>query len=296
MVHVAQQERPLVQLTPLKKELAMSFERRDDKVSTGGVSRESESDITQGLIRLSTEGDVYHPNLMTFAAGLGWGFFRQDYTFNDVSDHATGFLSEYSLQTNILQRKEYPSTFYLNQKDDLLARQFLGPIRVKSSNMGWVTYLRLEDWPMSLSWSETELKQDSEVSGIFVFFRRDTRRLGYSVTHDFSDRSSLGFRFDWDQTDQTSVGNKTDIDKKNYAVDHRFKFSNERQHNLNSYVTFIDQGGVFDASTLDWNERLLFNHSPNFQTFYELKYNDYAYESTSSDRIRGNMGFRHRLY
>jgi len=60
-VDVGGRQRPLLQNEKIKGELELVAERRTDEQGTSGDKRKSTTEIFEERVRLSTEGNVYHP-------------------------------------------------------------------------------------------------------------------------------------------------------------------------------------------------------------------------------------------
>jgi hypothetical protein len=73
-------------------------------------------------------------------------------------------------------------------------------------------------------------------------------------------------------------------------------FGSDEQHQLNSYVSSLDQSGSFDLDVFEWAERLKLQHTPNFLTNYSLRWVDTDQQNFTNREFRGQVGFEHKLY
>lgn len=295
-VQVAGKKRPLLRHEPVKGEMELVAERRTDKQGIPENRREAESTVFEERVNLRTKGDLYHPNFLLFDAAVGLGLAQQLFTTDGDSDRNSAFLNEYNLHGQLLPQKPYPLTGFLNRTEGLISRQFLGSLQTETDNAGLVFQLRDEIWPMTFEWNKSETKQDSLGSLASDFFNRDSERFGYALTHDFSERSHLNFRFDWDDISQRSSTSSTDLDQKRYKVSHDWIFGPDEQHQLNSYVSSLDQSGTFDLDVFEWAERLKLQHTSNFLTNYSLRWVDTDQHAFTNREFRGQAGFEHKLY
>ena len=70
-VQVRGKPRPLVRVSDVGGELELSMEEYRDESTSSGVSQEDVSTIFEEELRLEGQGDVYHPNLMSFFGMIG---------------------------------------------------------------------------------------------------------------------------------------------------------------------------------------------------------------------------------
>ena len=295
-VQVAGRKRPFLRHEPVKGEMELVAEHRTDKQGIPENRREAESTVFEERLNLKTKGDLYHPNFLLFDAALGLGLAQQRFSTDGDLDSTSAFLNEYNFYGQLLPQKPYPLTGYMNRTEGLISRQFLGSLETETENAGLVFQLRDENWPMTFEWDKTETKQDSLGSLASDFFNRDSERFGYSLRHDFSERSHLNFRFDWDDISQESLTSSTDLDQKRYKVSHDWIFGSDEQHQLNSYISSLDQSGSFDLDVFEWAERLKLQHTPNFLTNYSLRWVDTDQHTFTNRELRGQAGFEHKLY
>ena len=295
-VQVAGKKRPLLRHEPVKGEIELVAEHRTDKQGIPENRREAESTVFEERLNLKTKGDLYHPNFLLFDAALGLGLAQQRFTTDGDFDSTSAFLNEYNLHGQLLSQKPYPLTGYMNRTEGLISRQFLGSLQTETENAGLVFQLRDENWPMTFEWNKSETSQDSLGRLASEFFNRDTERFGYSLRHDFSERSHLNFRLDWDDISQQSSTASTDLDQKRYKLSHDWIFGSNEQHQLNSYVSSLDQSGTFDLAVFEWAERLKLQHTPNFLTNYSLRWVDTDQRNFKNRELRGQAGFEHKLY
>lgn len=295
-VQVAGKKRPILRYQPVRGEMELVAERRTDKQGTLANRREAKSTVFEERLTLKTKGDLYHPKFLLFDAALGFGLAQQRFTADSDSDRTSAFLNEYNLLARLLSQKPYPLTGYLNRTEGLIPRQFLGSLKTETDNAGLIFRLRDKSWPMTFEWNKSETKQDALGSLASDFFNRDSERFGYALTHDFSSRSHLSFRFDWDDISQRSSTASTDLDQKRYKVSHDWIFGSDEQHQLNSFVSSLDQSGSFDLDVFEWAERLKLQHTPNFLTNYTLRWVDTKQQMFTNRELRGQAGFEHKLY
>ena len=295
-VRVRGRQRPLLVHGPIKGELELVAEKRTDEEGTSQNRRKSEMTVFEERLRFKTEGDIYHPDFLSFNAALGFGLTRQDLSSDIESDKTSDSLNDYSLFAQLLRAKSYPMTFHLNKSEDLIPRQFLGSLRTESESAGFSLALRSKVWPMRFQYNTSETRQNALAPTARDFFTRDDERFRYSVEHDFSELSHMSFEFEREEVSQRTTGASTDIKTNRYTFLHDLIFGRDEQHRLDSFLSFLDQSGSFTFQNLQWEERLRLQHSEDFLTNYELRYTDSEQETFRNKEIRGRAGFEHRLY
>ena len=295
-VTVREKQRPLLRHGPIRGELEIVTEKRTDKQGTSQDRRKSETTVFEERLKLKTEGDMYHPNFLFYSAGIGLGLAQQRLSSDEESGRVSDSLTDYNFLVQLLRTKPYPLTFYLNKSEDLIARQFLGSLKAERESSGISLAWRSENWPMRFQYNTSETSQDALSAMARDFFDRDAEQLRYSLTHDFSEFSHMSFDFDRDKIRQRSLGASIDIDSDRYTFLHDLLFGTDKQHRLDSFFSYLDQSGSFKFESLQWEERLRLQHSPNFLTNYEFRFTDAEQETFRNKESRGRVGFEHRLY
>ncbi len=290
------QPRPLVKQQKIGGEVETVVEHRTDKQESGANERKSVSDVFEERVRVRANGDVYHPDLLNYDVMVGGGLAQQHIDSDDVSGWNTDTLSEYLASAEILRTKPYSAALNASKSQDLIPRQFLGPLRADRKSEGASVFLRPESWPMTFQYSSSETRQDSFDHFAPDFFARDEQRFRYAVDHDFNKLSHLHFDFDRTEAHQESVGAVIDTDTDAYTLAHDYTFGKDEQNRLDSLFNYIDQSGSFEFRNLRWQERLKLQHTPSLLSRYDVQYSDLERETLSSQQIRGQAGIQHRLF
>lgn len=294
-VQLQKKRRPLVRIGHIESELGLKMERNIDKIKSSGNRRKGVSTIFEEELFLETEGDIYHPNLITFLAGLGVGFSQQEFRSNGNNNESRGRLINYRLNTRFLSKKSYPFSLHLSQTENLITRKFQGPMRSENKTIDVTGRLKIPDWPMFYSWTKSKLQQDATTANKNDLYRRNSERLTYGLRHAFSDRSDLSFKFEDSKVLQK--GNSSSrADTTNYTLDHHLRFGEVAQHSLDTYINYMDKTGIFINKTFDWNETLSLIHLENFRTFYSLNFIQNKIGVFVSKSTTITAGFSHLLY
>ncbi len=210
-INVDGKQRPLVRHERIQGELEFVAENRTDEQGTSENKRKSETTIFEERIRLKTEGDIYHPDLLFYNAVLGFGLAQQSINSDEESDRHGESLDDYNIFAQLLRGKSYPTTFYTSKSEELIPRQFLGSLRTERHNRGASLSLRSRDWPMTFQYTASETAQDGLSSLDKDFFERDDERFRYSANHNFSELSHLSINIDRNRHRSVHVFTRLDI-------------------------------------------------------------------------------------
>lgn len=277
-------------------EAELSMENYDNEFKSSGTSQKDGTTIFEEKLRLETQGDLYHQNLMAYSAAIILGLNQQSFESDGETDSSSGDFIGYEVDTNWLPLKPYPFRINLSRTDSVVPRRFRSPLRVEDTAEGFSMKLRVPDWPMVFSWSRSDTLQDSDLGDISDMFERSTERWSYTLQHDFSEQSHLVFRSDLDKISQNSGGLSYDVDTARHRLEHDYFFGDNRQHHLDSSLLFVDKSGNFDSQRLNWTENLILTHSENFATFYNTVFATDTFSGSQSRTIAGAAGLNHRLY
>lgn len=295
-VTVRGEERPLVRYQRIEGELEGVIEHRIDEQKSGVSERKSESTVFEERLRLRTAGDVYHPDFFNYSVAIGGGLSQQYLDADDLSVWNTGTLTDYRFTGEILRARPYSGTIHANKSEDLIARQFLGPLRAERQSEAATVFLRSESWPMMFQYSTSETTQRGFRPEQANFFQREDERFRYTVSHDFSPASRMNFAYDRIDARQQSVGAAVETLTNTYTLSHNYVFGPNDVHRLDSLIHYVDQEGTFDYESLRWQERLRLRHTPTLLSKYDLHYTRLDREAVSSEQFRGQAGIEHRLF
>ncbi|MBN1359019.1 MAG: hypothetical protein JW993_00425 [Sedimentisphaerales bacterium] len=245
---------------------------------------------------MRTQGDVYHPDFLSYDVGVGAGLAQQHIDSDDVTGWNSGTLDEYDLSAQLLRAKPYSATVGATKSEGLIARQFLGSLQTERETQNAAVFLRSESLPMTFQYSHSDTSQDGFTALARDFFAREDDRFRYSVNHDFSERSRAHFDFDHTESFQQSVGATITTQADTYTASHDHAFGNDSRHRLDSFFNYVDQTGTFDFESMRWQERLRLQHTPSLLSRYDFRLTDLQRETLSSRELRGQVGLERRLY
>lgn len=295
-VNVRGKERPLVSHGPITGEVELRAEMQKDEQTGSSSNRKSDTMVFEERVRVATEGDVYHPNLLHYVAGIGLGLNQQKIDSDDFSDSSSGTLTEYNAVVQILRTKKTPMSIFLDKSDDLVARQFMSPLRSENEKAGVSVAWRSKEWPMRFQYSTNTITQNSLTDPQNDFFFRDDKRFRYSLDHKFSKLSYMNFDFERSDVTRKSENSSTNTLEDRYNLIHNWTFGDSDQYRLGSFFNFAQQTGDFDSDNLRWEELFEIQHTSNFITTYEARYSEATQNDFSNKSIFTRAGFVHDLY
>lgn len=295
-VNVRGRQRPLVKVDDISGQLDLSYDTQTDKSENSGIKTESESTIMEERLSLNARGDVFDPRFVSYMALLGFGLNQQEFQTTTNSGSSSGTLNSYGLRANFLPLKPYPFSIEANQTDNLVARSYQGPLHVKNSNEGVSLRLKVPEWPMTFSYSNSETQQNSDVASNESDFNRTSEKFSYTLLHDFNDNSKLTFRSDIDSLSQSTQQFINNLDTQRHRLLHDLNFGDYKQHRLNSTLSLLERVDQFKSTSLEWSENLTLKHSDSFLTYYNALVTENKLDSVKNRSLAGTVGFNHRLY
>ncbi|MHC4998976.1 MAG: hypothetical protein ACYTEM_08140, partial [Planctomycetota bacterium] len=295
-VSVGNQIGPLVRATPIRGSVELDAYTSKDQQKTANTDITNKSMEMRELLRLQTEGDIYHPNLLLYDAMVAFGLSQSRFDSDGEVFTDQSSVSEYHFGGRLFPVKPYPSSFYLDRSEDVVPRYFGSPLDVETESRGFTQSLDLENWPMTFSYNDYYTRQEgSGSSEDRDFFQIDEKTFNYTLQHDFSELSKIGFEFDRRQVNQKRFNSDTDRQDDRFTVRHTHFFDEEQRYRFESYFDYLEQTKDFDLEQTLWTERLRLRHTERFETFYNLLYSESNRAETSVDRTRLEAGFLHRL-
>ncbi|RKY09700.1 MAG: hypothetical protein DRP66_01540 [Planctomycetota bacterium] len=295
-VRVRGRERSFVKSERIYGSVNLTARRRTEELNSSGTSRKSESTIMQEELFLGTQGDVFDPKLMTYVAGVGLGLNQQKFKQETESGSSSGNLNSYNFGANFLSGKLYPFSVNTRKSESVSSRRFQSPLQMENTSNSFLGRLRFENWPMTFSWSKDEMTRSSDIGSAEDLYDRTDERFGYSLRHNFSERSRMYFRSDLSNLSQTGGSFTREIKTTQHRLLHDYNFGRNNQHSLNTSVSLADRTGDFENKTFNWNESLKLYHSPTFSTFYNAYVVDNTFELGESRTTGVTAGFYHQLY
>ncbi len=262
----------------------------------GPKSKDTESLFRETLF-LSSDGYIGHPNLVLLDLNAQLRLSQED-----ISRETTGFndqtsenINEYDMSALILQRSNYPLTVYTRRSQTLLSRQFGSTLDNITTETGARLTIRSEFAPSQIQIFRREQEQSGRFTGTDFLLTQDTLAWHGRI------KPINGHRLWWDYTfsnvDQSGPLQVPNSYQRHDAfVNHTFDFGPEAEHNLRSSLRYYKETGEFPIERLRWDESLRLRHSKEFETRYDILYDEQTRRTTRQTLVRGAASFRHELY
>ena len=292
---VGGQARDLVRSEPLSGELELSVEKRTDEQGTSGDNRRYESLEFEEMLRMKTQGDVYHPDFFTYLAGVGVGLTQHTFESDGQTDRENGTLNEYNVSGNLLPEKPYPLSFSLDKSEDTIPRQFASSLLSEREGSNVTLALRT-DWPMRFQYGQSDIKQEGLSAVDRDLFSREDEQFSYALDHSFGEEADMSFDFHRLNTSQWQSTTNIERQEDTYGLSHQWYIGSDKNKRVDSFVNYLDQSGDFELERLLWQEQVTLKHTDRFQTHYHASYHDAQRATTNNNEVRGETGFTHRLY
>jgi len=289
------QARSIIRSEPVTGELELGVEKRVDEQGTAGVTRKYESLEFEEIVRLKTQGDVYHPDFFSYLAGVGMGLTQHQFDFDGQTESESGTLEEYNASGDLLSKKPYPLTFNLDKSEETIPRQFASSLLSEREGSNVSLALR-SDWPMRFQYGQSDTRQQGLSAVDQDLFLREDQQFSYALDHSFSEQSDMSFDFQRTDTDQWQGASRIERQEDTYGFSHQGSMGPDGKTRVDSFVNYLDQTGDFELQRLLWQERVTVKHTDKFQTHYNASFHDSQRPTSKNNEVRGETGFTHRLY
>jgi hypothetical protein len=296
-VEVRGKRRALIDRDRIRGQLKLSVEQRTEELSSAGSKTESESQIMKQELILFNQGRVFDEKFMSYRSSIGIGLTQQTYQSNANSGTSEGQMTSHNLNMNFLPEKTYPFSINTSRGEHLISRKFQGPLRVTDSSAGFGMRLRkFPAWPMTFSVTTSEVEQTSDIGSNDSSYVRSTDRLGYTLRHDFSQRSQMNFRTDISKLAQQGTGVQRVDQTARHRLTHNFKFGKNWRHNLGTSVSFLERTGDIESKTTDLMGNLKMVHSRTLFSFYNTSLSESTFRNAQVRALSALAGLNHQLY
>jgi hypothetical protein len=293
-VSVGGQSRPLVRRAPIRGSLEAEILMNNYEQETTNNDTERKSTEMRELLRLQTEGDVYHPNLLLYDAMIAFGLSQDRFEEDGEVSTGHGSVGEYRFSGQLLPLKSYPSSFYFERTEDVVPRTFGTPLNTETESRGFAQSLDLDGWQMTFSYDDYYSRQDGSQER--DFYRRDEKNFNYELNHNFTELSELRFEMNRSQINTERFNDDLDWQEDTYELRHHHFFDEGKKYRLDSYFRFLEQTKDFDLEQTLWRENLRLIHTDQFETFYAFSYSETNRVETNNDNTYLRTGFLHQLY
>ena len=150
-VEIRGKRRALIDRDRIRGELKLTVEQGTEERSSGGSKHETEGQLMKQELFLYNQGRVFDEKFMSYNTLIGIGLTQESHKSNTSSTTSDGQLNSYSLNMNFLPEKPYPFSINASKSENVINRQFQGPMRVNDTNAGFMARLKVPAWPMTFS-------------------------------------------------------------------------------------------------------------------------------------------------
>ncbi len=290
---VVTQQLDLQSFTLEQFDAALEFEYRwqtDGATDANGRSRETTEHRFREILELDGVASIAHPNL--FELSFNTQFWFTQYGGDISTDNI--FLFLYDFRAHILKEQKLNFTLYTRRNQTDVDRQFGGSLLSNTEEYGAVVNLRSEVIPTTVTFYRQTQDQEDPLSISDFFIDRDSVDADGQVLLGTSNTSWWTYMYD--DITQSGGGGPISFKRHQGNFDNLITFGADEQHSLRSGVFIFNQTGDFEQQQLRWSERLRFEHSESFRTWYEsrLQFLNRPDFEQRSWIAAGN--FRHQLY
>jgi hypothetical protein len=279
---------------------------RDETRSKDGARTVIEQSIFRQLVRAGIGGYSFDPRLLRYQLDVELGYdllsSRFESSFpSDIPSRGSAWAPRinYDLLVQLFPDSMNALSLWSRRRDLLLSQMLYGAYSVQEQAYGARFDTRWPVAPSSLQFEYRDLKEE----GLFDKSHEQSADLLYQMKRDFGPNSRLDVLYEYlrvrRETDYRLGGPKKILEEEDTQrgeVYHEYRFGPDLRSILSSQLSILDQRGTFPFRNILARERLLLQHTPNFQTYYGLTYQqtDIGQNSVRTETIEA--GLRHQLY
>ena len=259
-------------------------------------SKETRS-IFEEEINVQTHGFIYHPNLLKLDLGAALLFSQEDLNTVSGSTEHDDTLSAFNARLMFLEKKPYPLTLFYNKSHPSVALDVTDVFIQENEKYGMNFSLRKAVSPVSLD-IET-YKQENKGSS---FTQTTDDRNSYKsvrATSNFDGGGHAQLSFSNNQQYSMSGLKNMPVQPFNLTTETAnlnslLVFGLQREVNFNLLATQTTQKQDRDLDELRVSPRLTWEHSKNFNSFYNYNFVDRKQFNIESQGRSGSAGLRYQ--
>jgi len=279
---------------------------RDETRSRDGLRTIIERSILRQLIRSSFGGYSFDPRLLRYRLNveLGYDLFssRFDTPFEtQIPRHrsASATRVNYDLLVQLFPERMNSLNLWTRRRDFLLSQLLYDTFSVQEQAYG----VRFDTrWPVAPSFLQFETRDITE-RGLFESSHEESQDLLYQVRKEFGENNRLDVLYEYLRLRRLTTYHvasprkiREEEDTQRGEVYHEYRFGTHQRSSLSSQISIFDQTGSFPFRHFLARERLILQHTPNFQTYYGLSYQQTDVRENSTRWETVEAGLRHQLY
>jgi len=279
---------------------------REETRSKDGARTVIERSIFRQLLRAGVAGYSFDPRLLRYQLNVELGYDRMNSRFD--TPFATPIPKRqssgaarlgYDILLQFFPESVVSFALWARQREYLMTQLMYDWFEVREQGYG----ARIDTkWPVAPMSVEVDLR-DIAQRGLFENYNERTWDLLYQMRKDFSETNHLDILYEYLQvhrltTRHGAASGRTleDEDIQRGEIFHEYRFGPTLRSSLLSQLSVLDQKGTYPFRNILARERLILEHTPNFQTYYGLSYQktDVGLSSVRTETVEA--GLRHQLY
>ncbi|HVT88470.1 MAG TPA: hypothetical protein VHD56_06425, partial [Tepidisphaeraceae bacterium] len=277
--------------------LELLYRNQNDQIDPKDGSPKSEfnEDRFQETLSLSSNGAIYHPNLVELNLAGSFGLTQDRIDATGQSDSQFGTIYDWDASATILRKEIAPLTLYTRRNNQLISRE-LGPtLESTVTTAGAIWDIRSKSIPTRIEAYHSEQEQTGPAdAGNFNLSQYTV--VWHSEAHPTTNQL-LSWDYSFNSVDEQTADLASDSFMTHDAsLVHSVDFGKDRRSNLTSSLNYFDQSGDFDLQRMRLNERLRVHHSDTFETRYDYSLDQQSFSGTDQTTNRATAGFLHKLY
>jgi hypothetical protein len=291
--------------------LSLLMQYSDNTQKSPGSNNATTQTTFQEEVGLKTAGYLISPNFfdMKLAGDFGLSESQANTNTSGIGDNgqSNGTIYDYDVSGTLRRQSSFPITAYARRTQDLTNQTFGQTLRDTTNTYGVDAVYESRILPTTFRVQHMDQQQtgltsitETPLGGAFSL-SQDT--FNWHTDWRPSARQSLAWDYRVTQADQTNdepvalQPNATiSYNTEEASLIHTFQFGKSQRTNLTSNLDYFDQTGSFAQERLTLDERLQFQHTNSFETYYDYRYNDSTFGDVTQTEQSIKGGFTHRIF
>jgi len=303
----AQERQPLA-LTEFKARMDFEAEyyRDESQSRQGGARTVIQHSIFRHILRTAFAGYSFDPRLLQYRVGVDVGYdllnskFQSPFptVFPKNRSSLAGRIA-YDLLLQFLPESVNSVTLWSRRRDYLMTQLLYDAFEIREQAYGARFDTRWRVLPQSIEVEWRDMKErglfESEHDRIFDVL--------YQARKEWSENNVLNILYEYMRLNRERIGQfqsprvyREDEQTQRLEAYHEYRFGPDLRSSLLSQISVLDQKGTFPFLNILARERLILQHTPNFQTYYGLTYQQTEVGLSKVRTETIEAGLRHQLY
>lgn len=284
-------------------------DQRDEIESEGRPDRTDTETTLRSDLELSGRGFIGHRDLVDLNAVVRLGLeqidtdsggFAVGQDVNEVDNFGlsredTNTRIFFDINALILAQSDTPLTLYARRDQVTLNREFSSDIDSTNTEIGAMLRLRIKDAPTFIHAFHREIDQDDRLDVSDFDVTQDTVIVRSNIS--LSDNQSLIIENTFDSVEESQApAFENSFTRNDLLVQHQVNFGPDDSSFLRSTGRIFDETGEFAFRRYRIDELLRLEHSDDFETRYNLNYEEQDRQSERQEFLRGSVTARRQFF